>query len=79
MPYYSKRIHSTRSQPVPAPSPAREIVPAPTPPREIVAAPPSREEGERLADSFWEARGGGQGSPWEDWFRAEQELRNRKG
>jgi hypothetical protein len=28
----------------------------------------------RLAYSLWEARGGGDGSPEEDWLRAEQEL-----
>lgn len=29
----------------------------------------------RLAYSYWEARGGRGGSPEEDWFRAEQDLR----
>ena len=28
----------------------------------------------RLAYSLWEARGGQDGSPEQDWFRAEQEL-----
>jgi hypothetical protein len=37
-----------------------------------------REEIERLAYSYWEARGGQEGSPEEDWLRAEQELRNRR-
>ncbi len=31
----------------------------------------------RLAYSYWEARGGRNGSPEEDWFRAEQELGKR--
>ena len=31
----------------------------------------------RLAYSYWEARGCQNGSPEEDWFRAEAELRNR--
>jgi hypothetical protein len=31
----------------------------------------------RLAHSYWEARGGIDGSPEEDWFRAEQELKAR--
>jgi Protein of unknown function (DUF2934) len=31
-----------------------------------------------LAYSYWEARGGRDGSPWEDWFRAERELRERQ-
>jgi hypothetical protein len=32
----------------------------------------------RLAYSYWEARGCQGGSPWEDWFRAEQELIRRR-
>ena len=32
----------------------------------------------RLAYSYWEARGGKGGTPWEDWFRAEQELMRRR-
>jgi hypothetical protein len=32
----------------------------------------------QLAYSYWEARGNRGGSPWEDWFRAEQELKQRK-
>jgi hypothetical protein len=31
-----------------------------------------------LAYSYWEARGGRGGSPWEDWFRAERELKKRR-
>ena len=31
-----------------------------------------------LAYSYWEARGGQWGSPWEDWFRAERELERRR-
>ena len=37
--------------------------------------------GERIAElaySYWEARGFRGGSPWEDWFRAEQELKRRR-
>ena len=30
-----------------------------------------------LAYSYWEARGCRGGSEWEDWFRAERELRER--
>jgi len=37
----------------------------------------SADEIERLAYSFWEARGYQGGSPEADWFRAEQELRER--
>ena len=32
----------------------------------------------RLAYSYWEARGRSHGSPEEDWFRAEEEIRRRK-
>jgi len=39
---------------------------------------PTQEAIARLAYSYWEARGGKGGSPWEDWFRAEQELLRRK-
>ena len=35
------------------------------------------EEIARLAYEYWEARGGEGGSPEEDWFRAERELRSR--
>jgi len=38
---------------------------------------PTHEEIARLAYCFWEARGCQAGSPWEDWFRAERELRQR--
>ena len=39
---------------------------------------PAEEEIARLAYSYWESRGGRGGSPWDDWFRAEQELTRRK-
>jgi hypothetical protein len=39
---------------------------------------PVHEEIAGLAYSYWEARGGRGGSPWEDWFRAEEELKRRK-
>lgn len=40
-------------------------------------ARPSHEEVARLAYSYWEARGGQGGSPWQDWFDAERELIER--
>lgn len=51
-------------------------------PEEVYAADnlidtPNESEIAELAYSYWEARGGTGGSPWEDWFRAEQELRQR--
>ncbi len=39
---------------------------------------PTHEAIARLAYAYWEARGGQGGSPWEDWYRAEQELLRRK-
>lgn len=39
---------------------------------------PTYDEIARLAYSYWEARGGQGGSPWDDWFRAEQELKRRQ-
>jgi hypothetical protein len=36
---------------------------------------PTHEEIARLAYSYWEARGRKEGSPQEDWFRAERVLR----
>jgi len=58
---------------------------APTKPRKTVAKKekvaqspkatmPSREEIERLARSYWAARGYQDGSAEQDWLRAEQEL-----
>ncbi len=38
------------------------------------AAAPTREEIERLARSYWEARGYQDGNAEQDWLRAEQEL-----
>jgi hypothetical protein len=39
------------------------------------AAAPSREEIARLAEKFWAERGWPEGSPEQDWLRAEQELK----
>ncbi|HEY1341192.1 MAG TPA: DUF2934 domain-containing protein [Bryobacteraceae bacterium] len=36
---------------------------------------PTHGEISELAYSYWEARGRNGGSPWDDWFRAERELR----
>ena len=38
---------------------------------------PAHDEIARLAYSYWAARGGQDGSPEEDWTRAEQALRTR--
>jgi hypothetical protein len=39
---------------------------------------PTHAEIAELAYQYWESRGGQGGSPWEDWFRAEQELLRRR-
>lgn len=39
---------------------------------------PEHEEIVRLAHSYWESRGCQGGSPEEDWFRAEAELKARR-
>jgi len=41
------------------------------------AVDPDREEVARLAYTYWESRGFEGGSPEQDWFRAEQEIRER--
>ncbi len=38
---------------------------------------PSHEEIARLAEKYWAERGWPQGSPEQDWLRAEQELRGK--
>ena len=38
---------------------------------------PSHEEISRLAEKYWAERGHPQGSPEQDWLRAEQELRGK--
>jgi hypothetical protein len=40
-------------------------------------APSHREEIARLAYSYWQTRGCPIGSPEEDWFRAEREIREQ--
>lgn len=42
-----------------------------------VSAPTESQVAE-LAYSYWEARGFQGGSPWDDWFRAEEELKRRR-
>ena len=49
---------------------AKKQTPTPTPP-----PAPSREEIARLAEKYWAERGWPQGSPEQDWLRAEQELK----
>jgi len=39
---------------------------------------PTDDQIAELAYSYWESRGGHGGSPWEDWFRAERELKRKR-
>jgi hypothetical protein len=39
---------------------------------------PTQERIAELAYSYWEARGFRGGSPWDDWFRAEEELKRSR-
>jgi hypothetical protein len=56
-----------------------EIAPAEVIRADDEISAPSDSQIAELAYSYWEARGGEGGSAWEDWFRAEQELkRNRE-
>jgi hypothetical protein len=45
--------------------------------KKAAAAPPepTREQIARLAEKYWAERGWPEGSPEQDWLRAEQELR----
>jgi hypothetical protein len=54
------------------------IVPAQWMEADNEVSAPTDEQISELAYSYWEARGGQHGSPWEDWFRAERELKQRR-
>jgi len=41
------------------------------------SVPPTAEEIASLAYSYWQSRGCPAGSPWEDWFRAERDLKGK--
>jgi hypothetical protein len=61
-------------------APAKPRKTAPTKEAEAaapVATMPSREEVERLARNYWAQRGYQDGYAEQDWFRAEQELRQK--
>jgi hypothetical protein len=63
--------------------PRRAAAPAAAPPpaartAESPGGPITRDEIARLAHSYWQARGCTGGSPEEDWFRAEEELKKRR-
>jgi hypothetical protein len=44
---------------------------------EPISQPENQQEIIALAYEFWQARGCPEGTPEEDWFRAEEELKNR--
>ena len=54
------------------------LVPAEVMDRDDEVSAPTHDRVAELAYSFWEARGFQGGSPWEDWFRAEEELKRRR-
>jgi hypothetical protein len=58
------------------------VAPAPVETEEVSAVDvpevSEQEEVAKLAYSYWEARGGQNGSPEDDWHRAVQEVRQRR-
>jgi hypothetical protein len=70
-PKYSPTTADTQVSPVPEPETEEAIASS------LTEYEPPREEIARLAFLYWEARGYQGGSPEEDWFRAEQELRKQ--
>lgn len=54
------------------------LVPADVMATDDEVSAPTQGQISELAFSYWEARGAQGGSPWEDWFRAEEELKRRR-
>jgi hypothetical protein len=64
---------------MPSPATQMKVTSALAPTGDVATAPPlEHKKIARLAYSYWGARGRPEGSPEEDWFRAEEELRRRK-
>ena len=62
-----------------SPAPKRTRTPSAEAPGQVAPpAPLEHKKIARLAHAIWEARGRPYGSPEEDWFRAEEELRRKK-
>lgn len=77
---------SVNAEAMPAPTAAKAATKSPAaaangagPAKSLQAIPITQEEVAKLAYSYAEARGFQGGSPEEDWFRAEQELRRLRG
>ncbi|MFY9726465.1 MAG: DUF2934 domain-containing protein [Bryobacteraceae bacterium] len=78
MPHFSGHTHLHRHYQDQG-APGRSDVGQQTNPAPSRTAPasPSHDEIATLAYSYWEARGRQGGSQWEDWFRAERDLRRK--
>ena len=76
MPHFYGRLHARREHREVRTdgNNGREKAPIPV---QLERREPTQEEIAALAYSYWEQRGRPVGSPCEDWFRAEQELRGQ--
>jgi hypothetical protein len=61
-----------------SPAKKKPYTPTGAPTGEVATVPVEHKRIARLAFFYWEARGHPDGSPEQDWFRAEEELRRRK-
>lgn len=91
MPHLCGRRHTSRRGPAPTMADGgvpvamtvlddEAVSPTATAPARVAGEinAPTHQEIAELAYSYWEVRGGLGGSPWDDWFRAEQELLMRQ-
>jgi hypothetical protein len=62
------KTKATKAPAIKAPAKQKKATP------NLTVVPPSREEIVRLAEKFWMERGRPEGSPEQDWLRAEREL-----
>jgi hypothetical protein len=73
-PRAKRSVEPAETLAAPIAGPKSEVIPTSV---ETVDSAPTYQEIAALAYSFWEARGCQGGSPHEDWYRAEQQLRKR--